>query len=246
MAGKNIIFKKKKLFFVIILTGFFFLGFIANKWRTDLTLERIIIEGNNLLSADAVIKSSGIKLGASLYEYDLKDIETRVLKNPYVKYALVQRNLPSVVEITIVERKPIALLFSDRPYYMDAEKKVFSYNFHKELLDLPVITGAGSELGSKAFYEDNRLDSVILILNKILKEHEDIYNTVSEINISDSNNFICYTTNENIPILLGKGDLRSKFDNLETFLIKNIVSSDLKKIEFIDLRYRDQVVIKWK
>jgi cell division protein FtsQ len=241
---QNIFIKKKRLFFIIILVSFASLGFVANKWRWDLTIERIKIEGNNLCPNESLIVSSGLKIGSSMYEYDLKDIEGKVCKNPYVRSAIVNRNLPAEMIIQINERAPIAEIITDKIYYLDCDKKLFSYNFHKEILDLPIITGLNLDANFKGLSEDKRLDSVVFLLKILKNKYEDVYNLISEIDIKSSSNFIFYTSNNCVPVLFGEGESEDKIANLNAFI--NSYLDDIKKVESIDLRYRDQVIVRWK
>jgi cell division protein FtsQ len=241
---QNIFVKKKKLFFVIILIAFFSLGFVANRWRWDLTIEKIRIEGNNLASNESITLSSGLKIGSSFYEYDLKEVENKVCKNPYVKSAIVNRNLPSEMVIQIREREPIAEIITDKVYYMDSDKKAFTYNFNKEVLDLPIISGITFDAATHGLSEDKRIDSVVFLLKILKSKFENVYNLISEIELKPGGNIVFYTLNNCVPILFGEGESEEKISNFSAFV--NSYLDDIKKVESIDLRYRDQVIVRWK
>jgi hypothetical protein len=53
-----------------------------------------------------------------------------------------------------------------------------------------------------------------------------------------------YSTNNCFPIFFGEGDSEDKIANFNAFI--NSYLDDIKKVVSIDLRYRDQVIVKWK
>jgi cell division protein FtsQ len=242
----NIFLRRKRLFLVIIISGFLFLGFIADRWRQDLTLTSVRVEGNNLLSVENVIKSSDIKLSSGLYDYDLKDIEERVCRNPYVENAVVSRNLPSTIDIRVMEREPIASIITDKIYYIDREKKIFSYNFVKEIVDLPVISGMEFEINPKTLASDPEIDSLLFLLGYLKRNYKDIYNIISEINLGKTGFYIVYISYYNIPIIMRNRNCVENILNFRAYWNQYSMYENKNSIEYIDLRYTDQVVVKKK
>jgi len=231
---------RKKLTFLIIFIIFISLFFISNKWRFDLNVERIEVEGNNLLPVDVILKQSGVKINSGLYDFDLKEIEGRINKISYVKIAYVERELPSTLYIKVIEREPIALIYLNKLSYIDIEKTIMPYNFYKHIIDLPLITGVKIDIPS-----DKLIDSILIMLDIMKKGYNDIYQQLSEVSVKNKNRVVLYSSNYCVPIYLGNENFVCKLENLNAFWHEYAIYEKLKNIEFIDIRFNDQVIVKW-
>lgn len=236
----NSFIRKKKLMFILISIVFISLFFVANSWRFDLNVERIEVEGNNLLPSDVIIKQSGIKINSGLYGFYLKEIENRIGKISYVRASYIERELPSTLYIRVIERDPIALISSNKLFYIDAEKKIMPYNFYKNILDLPLITGVNIDNSS-----DVLLDSVLIMLDIMKKDYNNIYHQISEVSVKNKNQVVCYSNNYCIPIYFGNEYFVQKLESLNAFWYEYAIYEKLKNIEFIDVRFNNQVIVKW-
>ena len=67
---------------------------------------------------------------------------------------------------------------------------------------------------------------------------------ISEINIEKKDHYILYTTNYNIPIIMGNTNSVDDVLNFRAYWNKYSIYENKKNIEYIDLRYKDQVVVK--
>jgi cell division protein FtsQ len=237
----SIFIRKKRLIFIITISFFIILFFVANKWRFDLNVEKIEVEGNRLIPAENIIKQSGVKVNSGLYDFDLTQIENNICKISYVKTAIVQRELPTTLSIKVIEREPIALISAGSLYYIDAEKKIMQYNYYKEIIDLPIITGVKIDSSESS----PELETVVNVLKTLKKDYSDLYNQISEISIKNNNQIVFYSNNNCVPIYVGSDDIIHKLENLNSFWKEYAIYENLKNIEFIDIRYNDQVVVKW-
>jgi cell division septal protein FtsQ len=48
-----------------------------------------------------------------------------------------------------------------------------------------------------------------------------------------------------VPIIFGRGDIADKVARLEAFWSSEVLERGTKDLEYIDLRYHDQVVVRW-
>jgi cell division septal protein FtsQ len=49
-----------------------------------------------------------------------------------------------------------------------------------------------------------------------------------------------------VPIIFGRGDIADKIARLEAFWALEVAERGAGELEYIDLRYRDQVVARWR
>jgi cell division septal protein FtsQ len=175
-----------------------------------------------------------------LYDFYLKEIENRINKISYVKATYVERELPSTLYIRVIERDPIALIYFNKLFYIDIEKKVMPYNFYKNILDLPIITGVKIDPPS-----DVLIDSILVMLDIMRKNYNDIYHQISEVSVKSKNQVILYSNNHCVPIHFGSEGFICKLENLNAFWHEYAIYEKLKNIEFIDVRFNNQVIVKW-
>jgi cell division protein FtsQ len=97
------------------------------------------VEGNLQVAAADIINSLGLSPQTSILEVDLPALARRVLRNPWVKEASVQRRLPLSLTIQVVERMPEAVFIADRHYLLSADGVILAELGEDELPTLPTL-----------------------------------------------------------------------------------------------------------
>ncbi|QXM05821.1 cell division protein FtsQ/DivIB [Crassaminicella indica] len=100
--------KKGIIFLIMILVSV--VSFIII-FKTDIfKIKKIEVYGNTTISKEEIVAESGIILGNHILKESIKDIESNLYNNPYVKTADVKRKLPDRMVIQIVEREEEAAI----------------------------------------------------------------------------------------------------------------------------------------
>lgn len=102
----------------------------------------IQVEGNLQVAAQDIINNLGLAPETSILQVDLKALARRVLENPWIKEATVQRRLPLSLTIQVVERMPEAVFIADRRYLLSADGVILAELGEGELPSLPVLRAA--------------------------------------------------------------------------------------------------------
>ena len=102
----------------------------------------IQVEGNLQVATQDIVDSLGLGPETSVLEVDLKALARRVLENPWVKEASVQRRLPLSLTIQVVERMPEAVFIADRRYLLSADGVILAALAEDELPTLPTLRAA--------------------------------------------------------------------------------------------------------
>lgn len=96
-------------------------GWVANSWREarvsavsvsaeiGLTVKEVLLEGRTHAPRAGVLKALGFKVGDPIMGFDIAMVRDRIEALPWIQSAAVERRLPGVVRVRIVEREPIAL-----------------------------------------------------------------------------------------------------------------------------------------
>ncbi|NNF06537.1 MAG: FtsQ-type POTRA domain-containing protein [Candidatus Eisenbacteria bacterium] len=217
--------------------------------HTDwLVLTNIKPVGQEDLATWVVVEESALELGSDYLAISKEAVETRLMNHPRISYAEMHKKPIGTVELVIRERRPKALLAS--PFLeIDAWGHVLGAPT-EESLDrkdyevLPLITGLKVDLeqtGSRLDHEG--LLRALAFLGRVDLYGYDDEQWISEVNVSDSDSLVVYTRDQALPICVGDGRISKRkldalFETLEQIRKKAIV------VKMVDLRFRDQVVVK--
>lgn len=118
-----------------------------------LRVEEVFISGRTYLDRDELLASIGVERGDAILALDLPAIHARIMANAWVDSARVERHLPNVLYITLIERKPFALWqHNQKLHLIDAEGVVLSTNSDEiaRFATLPLVVGAGAAPAASA------------------------------------------------------------------------------------------------
>jgi len=239
---------KPKTFYVLMLIALVIcLVFSANAWKSSLKINQIKIDGNRIVNTNELIQLTQIQIGALLYKADLTAIQRNIMSHHYIKDAVVERNLPNSINIQIIERVPIAIMNLSEPLYLDEDGVVLPKTVSRKVFDLPMITGISASepfvLGSTITQPDEiealQLLAVLRIVNRPL------YHNISEIQVRNGGDIVFYSAEGGVPIIFGRGDLSGKLIRLEIFWNDIVRTRGVQYLQYVDLRYQDQIVARW-
>ncbi|MBI2620221.1 MAG: FtsQ-type POTRA domain-containing protein [Ignavibacteriales bacterium] len=220
----------------------------ANSWKSGLVVRKILVEGNRVVDANEILQLAHVQPGMKLYDLDLMVIRRDVLSHYFLNSVLVERDLPSTIRITVVERTPLAMVNRDGILYLDQDGVVLPHQVSRELFDLPIVTGIPNTtrlaMGTTLKHPDIREALVILSTAKAVSR--ELYHLISEVCLREGGDIILYTAEEGIPVLFGRGHVSSKLVRLDTFWNSVVRERGIQDLEYIDLRYENQVVVRWK
>lgn len=220
---------------------------LAAEWKDSLTVQRVVVEGAGVVPAQEVFAAANLRLGTPLCGIDLYGLQKRLSGHPFLRSVVVTRQYPDVLRVDVVEREPIASVNGGKAwYYVDREGTLLPRTQSRRL-DLPVISGlAGIDRaapGSRLTGSD--IASAIEVLQEAGRVDSGLYRFISEVNVGP-NGLTLYTNEAGVPILLGTGDaLPAKLVLLQTFWSNFIRTENIAKLQYIDLRFDGQVVVKW-
>ena len=182
-----------------------------------------------------------------LYDIDLTAIQKNVMSHYYIKDVVVERNLPNSIHIQVVERIPIVIVNRPETMYLDESGLVLPKSISHRLFDLPMISGI-SESESLALGSTIKQQDVIEALQLVAAMktvNRPMYHNISEVQVRNGGDIILYSTEDGVPIIFGRGEMPSKLVRLETFWNDVVDTRGTQLLQYIDLRYEDQIVARW-
>ena len=224
-------------------------GLIAfsNYWKSSLKVKDVVIEGTKIVEKNELLQLSQIRAGTLLYDADLTSIQRNVMSHHYVKDATVERNLPSSIRISVVERLPLALVNGNEVRYLDEEAVVLPHSVSKALFDLPVLSGLANSDALKfgARVDNPDVQEALSILSTAKLVSKELFHLISEVQIRRGD-IVLYSAEWGIPIIFGRGEAPGKLVRLETFWSEIVKDRGAENLQYVDLRYDDQIVVRWR
>lgn len=237
-----------KFLMLPLVAGLIVLCAVSWEWKETLKARRVIIEGASMLPVQQILSIVALPTKAPLRSIDLFALRGKLLANPFIRSAAVRREYPDAIRISITERKPVASFNSGQLWYVDDQGVVLPYVQSPVKPDLPVIDGITG--GGKPIAGDTLAGSEMSQALEVLQTAEEVDSSmlhfISEINMNGGKDIILYSTDVAVPIVLGRGDYGKKFVLLETFWKNFVKTENAGSLQYIDLRYDDQVVVRWQ
>jgi cell division protein FtsQ len=111
-----------------------------------------VISGEKHLSREEILAAAGVTARSSLLFFDVADARARLLTNPWIAEATVQRLLPDRLVISISERAAFALWQKDgRVGVIAGDGTVLEPAVLARYANLPLVVGTGAESRARDF-----------------------------------------------------------------------------------------------
>jgi len=257
MENEQIEFKKPQrktvkrwgIFLMIpLVIGVFVITTYSWKWRSTLTVQRFVIDGYRVLPVKQISSLMNVPLKSPMYDLNVYDVRERILQQPFVKSVCVNRIFPDAIHVQISERDPIAIINTGQLRYIDQDGFLLPQIETAVKLDLPIISRIvgleNAQVGE--IISNTELTEAIGLLQTAQKIDTAIYHSISEVNMNNGKDIILYSTEVGVPILVGREDYGKKLILFQTFWSNFVKSQNAEKLQYIDLRFKEQVVVKWK
>jgi cell division protein FtsQ len=205
-------------------------------------IDRIVVRGNTRLSAGEVAALVGALRGQSLLRADLEAARARLLESPWLADASLRRVLPSSVEVTVVERMPMAIgRIGGRLFLVDADGVVIDeYGPQYAQVDLPVVDGLVPGGGTGPV--DPERAALVRRLLAALAARPALQRKVSQVDVSDAHDAVVLLDDDAARLHLG--DTRF-VERLQTYLeVAPRLRERIAEIDAVDLRFDTRVYVR--
>ncbi len=141
--------------FLIFLLGVSLGLLAAYRWMTNypfFSLQEVEVVGNTRLAYNEVLSMGNIAIGENTLSMNIREIESRLASNPWIRSVQISRILPDRVKIVVDERVPAFWVLREKDmYYADSRgniiDKVEPSKFEaKPMLEIEKNSDAGLEL----------------------------------------------------------------------------------------------------
>lgn len=216
------------------------IGWLLTSPRFAIT--EVAVVGASRLTPEEIVAASGIGPGINLFRLDRSAVVARLEGLPLVRRADVVRRFPNRVTVAVEERRPFTLAHAGRLHWIDEQGVSLGAEPRAVVPQAPVITGLSpADLAAGDGTPGPRVAAGISLLRVLLRSETALLRQISEIDVSRPDGPVLYTV-DGVEVRLGAEDWEARLGRLQGVLAQ--VRAGGEPVSAIDLRFRDQVVLK--
>ena len=166
----------------------------------------IEVLNNNKVSSETIISLSGINKNENIFRFISTKAINNIKENAYIEDVKIKRVIPNKVQIEITEREPtFSIPVLGEFAYISTQGYILE--IAKNELNLPIIYGFKTNeenitVGNRISEEDLISLETILRIVSVMKDNE-LYEKITNIDITDKNDYSIYMQEEKKTIHLG-------------------------------------------
>ena len=221
---------------------------LGKKQEQNFKAENIEVTGNEILSSEKIKDLCDYDFtNSKTNDINIEEIAESLMKSDFIKGVSVTKRIPRTLNITIEEREPIAFIYGRGLNLIDDEGFLMPVPKIKKSWDLPFISGITESLGKlgEKTNSEQALKAVSLV------SHLELNNSlmlalISEINMDNSRLFELTMINGGAKIRINRTEYDKELYVLQNYVKSYLDWSDMAQIDYIDLRFKDQLIVKKK
>jgi len=206
----------------------------------------LIVKGNHYVTRQDLLAALGfsdseVRQSFNIFRLNLAAEQKRVEAIPWIKSATITRIFPDRLIVNVRERAPLAFAQVDGRLELVDEDGVFLPMPEKASFDFPVLSGLDSVASI-----DQRKALLVPYIDFVNETRDEVARSgwlISEANLSDPNDLraLLVEGHETVLVHFGNQDFEQRFKTFATLAPKVLASNP--RIDSIDLRYRNEVVV---
>jgi cell division septal protein FtsQ len=205
-------------------------------------VDRVELTGLSRVEAAEIEPLVADLAGQNLFLAPVEVVESRLEAHPRIARVSSRRVLPNRLTCDVVEREPVALLFTDRFFEIDGEGMVMPGDEFTPMLDLPTITGVSPRsVRAGRLCEDPRVRGALEALVVCRTLGGKFADEISEVRATAAGLSIRSLTDD-CELLVGDTEFEKRLRKF--FLLREALSDRSHATGLIDLRFENQVVLR--
>lgn len=210
----------------------------------SLQIAHMTVRGHERLSTGEVLALVDGLRGQNILAVNLEDWQQKLLSSPWVESATIRRVLPSTLEITVHERRPMGIGRIGTAMYLIDGKGVIvdEYGPAYADIDLPIIDGLATSPHQGGPMVDGLRAEFAARLVSALAARPELAEQVSQIDVSDPRDAVVILDGDPALLRLGDGDFVAR---LQQYLdLAPTLRERLTAIDYVDLRFDERLYVR--
>ncbi|HET9933265.1 MAG TPA: FtsQ-type POTRA domain-containing protein [Polyangiaceae bacterium] len=213
------------------------------------SVKNLIVSGSTRFHEAEVREIAGIQAGSNLFSLDPRVVEQRLLQNPWIAQARVNRKLPSTLEVELKQRDATAIAaVGERLYLASKEGEPFKQVEGSDPIDLPVVTGLHAEnLQRDRSRELDRLGVALEVLRQYARLGMSRVYAAQEVHVGDAGQITLTVGKEGVVLALSTKGLRQRLLMAERVIQETRQGGRLPGVVFADNQaHPERVVVRMR
>ena len=243
-ASKHAWFALRLLIFVVGLGYAGYHGVALVAAAPSLQIGHMVVRGQERLSTGEVLALVDGLRGQNILAVSLDDWQQKLLSSPWVEGATIRRVLPSTVEITIYERRPMGIgRIGTAMYLIDGNGVIVDeYGPAYADIDLPIIDGlAASPHDGGSVVDIARAEFAGRVIGA-LSTRPEIAKRVSQLDVSNLHDAVAILDGDPVLLRLGDSDFVAR---LQQYIeLAPALRERVQGIDYVDLRFDERLYVR--
>ena len=232
------------LMVLVVLAG---LVSVASHWKKEVVVRDFVVDGASIIENRELFSRIMAFKGRNLQDLDAEELKRRIMVLPYLRDAVISKELNGNVRVRVIEREPVALTVIDgRMMVIDREgfllpwKPVVAERFPK-LLE---IAGMSRLKTVNNGMQQLDVHDIALILHflEALSETEYASILIRELHLAGNNMTWYIAVQAPTRFIVGNdGNFKEKLKKFEIFWQKVISKKGFGCYDTVDLRFKDRI-----
>ena len=210
----------------------------------SLQIGHMVVRGHERLSTGEVLALVEGLRGENILAVNLETFQQKLLSSPWVEGATIRRVLPSTVEITVHERRPMGIGRIGTAMYLLDRKGVIvdEYGPAYADIDLPIIDGlAAAPQDGGPIVDLARAEFAARVI-AALSTRPEIAKRVSQLDVSDLHDAVAILDGDTVLLRLGEADFVAR---LQQYLdLAPALRERVRGIDYVDLRFDERLYVR--
>lgn len=234
-----------RLFLVLLIVGYAGYRSVAMiAAASSLQVSHMTVRGHERLSTGEVLALVEGLRGQNILTVDLDEWQQKLQSSAWVESATIRRVLPSSVEISVHERRPIGIgRLGTAMYLIDAKGVIVDeYGPAYADIDLPIIDGLGTSPQQGGSIVDPARSEFAAHVLAALSTRPEILKRVSQIDVSDLHDAVVILDDDPALLRLGDTDFVAR---LQQYIdLAPALRERLSAIDYVDLRFDERLYVR--
>lgn len=206
----------------------------------DSKVEQVAVTGNIFTGSDQIIKQAAIPAGVHADSLDVMKVMENIEKLPWVHEARLSMSPFGRMDISVTERRPIALLMQgDRSVYVDADGVKMPV-IQGRPVDVPLLYGFPVAPLSEPLHSDDFSKVAAFLL--AAEQDPAAHRTLSEIAWAGYEGVVALSHDNGIKLIFGSDRFEERLKNWTAFYNTVIPEKGISRFQSIDFRYHGQII----